>query len=760
MSSRLCLLLLLLASYTASSPVGDPVTPNTPLVRIPIYGLQYVKLHVGDPGRTRTLRLRHDLNESYLYELQPEDFSDTFTDPPDQSEIFYFSNVYVRLRVVYGWERFEPDRRLATAGTVKYHGSLGLGLGSDVWKHWTSFTRSKYTLTLGGTIDTLDIHGTVIDYDLQQTDIFPITPECGLSAGLEASAGSVQTYPPLSFPPLASIIYPLQLRPFEDYTYLPAALYTALQNKPDMTMHMHIARIDRLAPQCPVPDPTLVSPSAMATGNFPPSIELKISPRTSIVPTPFHSQESLLRISETDVTTPTNGIAIGILTLVYDSVLHIDYVLQQAVVGRGFYTYPRMGNDVVTLLPLIIILVWLWMVFETHPMLSQWTKELLFRLRDALPVQQRRTTRIDARRRQLISGNAHYDNGIRKRRPIGDVLSAESGMVYMLGQMDGERQAAMTAAAVAVAGGDRTSQQQQQQPRPLLRNSSNSGAKNYNDRIAFRKRFLELYSAFDQRTVEVLLHIVRIIVFFSVYMLVFGFDASRFLERTMRSIDIPSSVGAIFFYISIVLVVLLSALVNQEFLRRYPSAGVMALEFTLLLCAWLWTLIDRDTNLLDQLTSVVILTVAAIRLVEWIVWIQLRGPDWVAEPMPKLTKDIESNSPLSQPVAPRLVGERALLGYVWVLFLVPFSWLLLALGNVMPFFEFLWPTSPVLIVSTIFYVIVAVIFIAYANVINIYLQLYYSILERLVQEWERAKTRIREATTDDDDGDDDTKLKA
>lgn len=629
-------------------------------VRIPIYGKQFVKLYVGNPGKTITFRLRHDLNQSYIYDAQPQQYSDTYT---SDSDVVYFNDRYIRLKFFYGI--VEPDQRLSTATNIPYGGVLALGSGSDIWTYWPSFTRSKFVLTLGGDLDCLDCAAgaKALQYTLED----PITAEteCGLSAETEDA-----------------VVYPLELRISDDYTYLPATLFTTLDVKP--RQQLSIVRIDNTAPQCPVADSSLESAANR-------QIVLSVDSDVNFIYTPYNSKENLLRISETNIQQPVTGIAIGVIMLMEDAVLYVDFVTRKASVVKAFYSYPRTPFHVATFIPFIAVLLTLWWFVETHPMFVQWTKELFFRFAVILPISKLRTARSFAEQ-----SNDNEATNLRQRRKL------------------------VEAAAASIIKSPSS-------------DTSEIRAKAWTTQ--FKRQYIQAFSSIDWETVAQLLSLTRLLVLATVFVAVFGLESHRFVYRTMSWLSIDPAFGTVLFYILIVQLFVFSALVTESFTLRYPAAANALVQYMLFMCVWVAQLHERDTNLLDQFISLIVCTAAVTRLLEWVFWNAIRGPDWVYEKTVALN-DLENGLGNSQS---ELTGGRAMLIYLWIFVFLPFGITLLIVGNVLPLVEFLWPGSPVRLSIAWFYVLTAVIFMALVNVSNLSLSVYRSLKDRYVQEWEAYK---------------------
>lgn len=340
MRDRPLLLLLLLLALLALFPDGCGALSKR-RVRIDVYRDQYLKdVRVGSPGKFLTLRMRWDLNQTYLYD-DPGSYSETFT--KDGRELFFFSAGIepVRLRVVYGQEPSQTDDQMApyyngarrdTSGGVTYHGVLGLGDSSELWSTWTEYTVSKFSLSLGGD-DSVDV--------LTRAKVIGSTNQDFVShTDIDGAAFS----------------YPLGFELSEEFTYLPQVIF------PNVTRALENG--SRIA--------------LRAEGNLEPSpggprLLLWLSTESSIITTSLGGVEDSLRLSEKEGKNASR-IIIGRIQLMEDFVVHRDFVRNVIHVRPSFDTFPQARNGQFPQAAMAVLTVLLWFLWNmvTTPSVYQW----------------------------------------------------------------------------------------------------------------------------------------------------------------------------------------------------------------------------------------------------------------------------------------------------------------------------------------------------------------------------------------------------
>lgn len=265
-------------------------------IRIPVYQQQYIEVQVGKPGKVLKLRIRRDLNDSYLYS-DPSQYSNTFS---SDSELFFLSQdvAPMRLKVVWGLEPLELARR-PTNGGVSADGVLGLGPASQIWLYWQKWTYSKFTLTFGkdDLVDTLDNGDATSAYG-------------GHFIAASAATG-------LSFS------MPMTIHMDEEYTYVPMAIFSNLSKALEAGKRV----------------PLRVSSTVDST-----PLTFWLSTETSIIINSYGKPENSIRRSERYGKDP-NEIQIGRIQLLDDFVFFEDRVTRSVTVREVFDTYPSVGSS-------------------------------------------------------------------------------------------------------------------------------------------------------------------------------------------------------------------------------------------------------------------------------------------------------------------------------------------------------------------------------------------------------------------------------
>lgn len=317
----LLLLLLLLVVCPCSCIINQTV-------RIPLYQHQYADVLVGEPGKVVTLRLRFDDAQTYLY-ASPYGYSNTFTDPPFTSDLFYLSPQVppVRLPVVYGTE---PDQRLDTSGGVTADGSLGLAAGAAVWTYWTTFTLSQFTLTLGGPVDLLDVWEGGANVSTTEPVYGSEMPALGVANGT----------------------WPLSLNLSFEWTAFPLAVY------PDVYQLLFDRDSDGRAE---------IEIFSLASRD--PSLVYWMGASSSVISTSYGGTEQVLRISEREGLNASE-ITMGRIQTLEELVYFLDMVTGLQIVQRVFDTFPATpgGDNPEALLSILVGLVWIWWKLETAAM--------------------------------------------------------------------------------------------------------------------------------------------------------------------------------------------------------------------------------------------------------------------------------------------------------------------------------------------------------------------------------------------------------
>ena len=294
-------------------------------IRIPVYQQQYIEVQVGRPGKVLKLRIRSDLNDSYLYN-DPSQYSNTFG---VNSELFYLSQEVapIRLRVVWGQEPAALSRR-TTNGGVSFDGVLGLGPSSQIWRYWQKRTYSKFTLTFGND-DRID----------------------ALHNGDAASTPSGTFLASVDMPGLSFTI-PMTIHIEDEYTYVPLALFSNISDA--------IAKGKRI--------PVKVYSDTDAT-----ALTLWLSTETSVITNSYGKPENSIRLSER-YGKNSSEIQVGRIQLLDDFVYYEDKINGTYVVREVFDTYPSVPHNESpqAWLALIALLVWsLWILVMT-PSLYMW----------------------------------------------------------------------------------------------------------------------------------------------------------------------------------------------------------------------------------------------------------------------------------------------------------------------------------------------------------------------------------------------------
>lgn len=309
--------------------------------RIPIYERQYLKdIRVGSPGKRLTLRMRWDLDDTYLYE-SPRTYSETFTDVGKQgTDLFYLRNDIepVRLPVTYAQEPDDPynksspfynGARLDTNGGVTYHGSIGLGPNSPLWSVWTRFTVSTFTLTLGKD-DDLD---TLLDGDQADSASGQLFQATINSDGVTASI-------------------PVEFKLSEEFTYLPLSVFSDIVNALAITPRL----------------PVKVQGDASSS-----EIEIWLSTTSSFVISPLGGPEDTLRLSEQEGRNKSE-IIIGRIQLLSNFVVYRDLVRNITRIRQTYDTYPlsSTGQYPQAVMGLFAALLWCIWALVTTPSTYQW----------------------------------------------------------------------------------------------------------------------------------------------------------------------------------------------------------------------------------------------------------------------------------------------------------------------------------------------------------------------------------------------------
>lgn len=314
-------------------------TPSNALsrisVRIPVYERQYLKdIRVGSPGKRLTLRMRWDLDQTYLYE-SPRSYSETFTDwtplTNTGSDLFFFRSDIepVRLPVVYSQEPTQDTNKSApyyngarqdTSGGVSYQGSLGLGPNSPLWSIWTSYSISAFTLTFGRD-DTLDT--------LRRGDMVTSTNQFFLSF--------IDTHN-------IDVSIPLEFKLSEEFTFLPLEIFTNVTTILDRGSKL----------------------SLMVEGNNVPSpgprIDFWLSTKSSFVITALGGPEDTLRLSEQEGRNKSE-IIVGRIQLLGNFVVFKDLVRNITRVRQVYDTFPSAANGqfpqaVIALFTVLLLCSW------------------------------------------------------------------------------------------------------------------------------------------------------------------------------------------------------------------------------------------------------------------------------------------------------------------------------------------------------------------------------------------------------------------
>lgn len=319
-------------------------------IRIPLYQRQYVQLKVGIPGRVLTLRLRWDLSTNYLYD-SPYSYSNTFG--AEGSDLFFLAPDIppVRLPVVYSQEPsqllsphlpYYNGLRQDTSGGVTYNGVLGMGPDSYIWRYWTSYTLSKFTLVMGGfdDVDTLSGGVTISSSTGFETFIHCLGEENGT--------------------------LPLDFKPEEEFTYIPIRIFPEIYHMLFETKDHRIS--DNIYP---------VFANHTRAGEA--QLVFWMSSTSSVIMTSFGGPEMALRISEREGKNQSQ-ITLGRIHLLEDFVYFHDKVTGKEIVQEVFDTYPATQENQAAegFLALLALALWCWWSLEVVSMVYQWTAYGIF----------------------------------------------------------------------------------------------------------------------------------------------------------------------------------------------------------------------------------------------------------------------------------------------------------------------------------------------------------------------------------------------
>lgn len=668
--------------------VVDASTPATQRpVRLSLYSDQYVDLHVGNPGKSMRLRLRFDLNQTYLYE-RPETYSDTYALGPPSSDIFYFGALKLRLYVIYGEEY---DRRLDTSDSVEYNGVLAMGGSSQLWTFWHEFTMSRGTLALGA-YDPIDVKTIWSSDESVQPSIGPPSAHAISASAVSDSSCpfdlqmqshsevahaifSTPSYYPLVHgslvrfdPSRQQLSIPFVVRLDEEYSYLPSFVYAQME-KGDV-------RHDK--PTFWFATESNASVACLASRRSNASFAVKLSLAESFVLTPYLAKQTILRMSEQNLlsTLPRGYASCGRITATRSFVVHMDIVRNRVSLLRAYDSEPLISDSSIMqhlLLSIVSICVWIWWSFATHPMLYQWTREIAFwYATSTMPPSSSAANNNGARSRPIpIQDSVSLviaSTGMRHRRPaqsigdgINDSLITTGGYVMTIDQ---HRDSDIDDSKNRMA-----SFEQQQQQSPAVHMSAAPPASRSIATARYRDRFVRMHGYVNMQVVEIVLYFVRVVTFVSIYCAIVVFRSDSYIERLARLAWLPSEAAAVAFYLCLAIVAVTSTLVTADFFRAFPSAAIHLIGATMLLVAWINQLPDANGSVLDLFTSALLCAASLVSLLSWVHSTSFRAG-----------YEIGSSG-----------AGSTTLWLVWVVVLVPLTAALFYFFNMAPLVETEWP---------------------------------------------------------------------
>lgn len=385
-------LLVLTASCVLFFTAGTSDAFALRKVRIPLYQRQYILVKVGIPGRVLTLRLRWDLSSSYLYD-SPYTYSSSFS--ADGSDLFFLSEELppIRLPVVYSQEPsqllspylpFYNGLRQDTSGGVTYNGVLGMGPASFIWRYWTEYTISKYTLTLGG-------------YDELDT----------LTRGIDISSGTGFKMEISCLPPENGTL-PLDFTVEEEFTYIPVNIFPEIHTMLFKTKEHRIS--NEIYP---------VQGNGSRIGSK--HIQFWLSSASSVIVSSFGAPEMALRIAEREGKN-NSQITLGRLHTTEDFVYYRNMLTGNETVELVFDTFPSTpdGNASDGFLSMLVLIMWCVWSLEMVAMIYQWTVYGIFpRLRNLCSeLRNRDVTWISAIKKKIYTQRKAQLTA-EKQKPIG-----------------------------------------------------------------------------------------------------------------------------------------------------------------------------------------------------------------------------------------------------------------------------------------------------------------------------------------------------
>ena len=176
------------------------------MIHLTVQHNEFVTLTVGNPGDDRLLRLDFSENTTLTLFSLPTGYSQSFVQfrggGASGSELIYVGSERMRVDAVYGSAAMRYDT------PVSYHGVLGLGARSHLWRRWCRFSYSSSLLSLGE-----------FDHSLERSGYLPFSV-------------IVDTQPPNSYVRArnrhTSVEYQVRYEPGDPYTRLPLPLYNEL----------------------------------------------------------------------------------------------------------------------------------------------------------------------------------------------------------------------------------------------------------------------------------------------------------------------------------------------------------------------------------------------------------------------------------------------------------------------------------------------------------------------------------------------------
>jgi hypothetical protein len=438
-------------------------------------------------------------------------------------------------------------------------------------------------------------------------------------------------------------------------------------------------------------------------------------------------------------------------------VVFVDRVTGLTAISPLYSAYPKIPNAPPAALAIFSISMWVWWLFTTHPMLYQWTKEIVFRhvTRKRRWIGDRDThARYQQRHRnepELPTTRPAHSNLVQRRKqatigaPMNDQTLADNATIVAHLNRQNLLSTPPTANRTPPSPTNATSDYfvNEQGLAKLCPHENDT-----EDNLSFSdRRFIDRYSPIDMDTINVLLHVVRITVFWTIFYSLSGFDSARFAERLARSANVSSSLGSVMYYGVMATMVVLTGLCSSDFVERYSSMAFYMIEIVLLLATWLNQLPDVNGSGIDLATNLIISGWILSRIYQWVLWVLIRGPDWIDARYFQLMNDVASirpssigpvNEVMSAPAGPL----QSSLFYLWVLVLTPLGTLFFYYMNVAPIIEMIWNSTPLRTSIAWLLIVCSVLFAAFVFVSKLQLQVLYEISLRFQKRWQDIRAQI------------------